>query len=388
LTIHYWQRGSTVASWTKRLTVNYFSEVSILERLQPRVLGFFEGCTNPESAELLPDGETVIIGNASMAVGMPWFRDGKALVYIEGAAFLSRARIAADGCMSIEKRVLASGLTATLGCDVLHHATGRFPAGTLMIATGGGPAATPDGLPAQARPHVLAVDPMAGDVLGRIPLWAGSDIAARFNALEMPNGLAVGHDGTVFVSDMPNTNPDPSPTAPPFVQPAVYALPHDALDALADGEPGAAEALTRVVMPGFVNGLAVSPLDGACVAVSCSRAFDPVNGGIYVLTMDDFASGRQPNPLHRDLDPIDGVGVTRRGTIVVSNPLTGRLRAIMADGVRADLEPDDWPVAYPADINVVYPTALSGEPALLVPDVSVGRPEGTGVVGVLDLSGL
>jgi hypothetical protein len=362
--------------------------VTVLERLQPRVLGFLEGCTNPESAELLPDGETVIFGNACMTMGLPWFRKGEGLVYVDGAAFLSRGRIAPDGTVSVEQRVITSRLTATLGCDVLRHATGAFPAGTVMIAAGGGPAATPDGKPARARPHVLAVDPMSGEVLGRIPLGAGSDIAARFNALEMPNGLAVGHDGTVFVSDMPNTNPDPSPTADPFVEPAVYALRHDALDALADEEPGAANAVARVAMPGFVNGLAVSPIDGSCLAVSCSRAFDPVNGGIYVLTADDFATGRQPDPLFRDLDPIDGVGMTRRGTILASNPLTGRLRAITIDGVHTELTPDDWPVRFPADINVIYPTALGGEPALLVPDVSVGRPEGTGVVGVLDISGL
>ncbi|MET0377349.1 MAG: hypothetical protein ABW049_00050 [Spongiibacteraceae bacterium] len=41
-----------------------------------------------------------------------------------------------------------------------------------------------------------------------------------------------------------------------------------------------------------------------------------------------------------------------------------------------------------ADFNVCYPKALNGEPALLVPDISVGCPAGGGSVVVVDLSGL
>jgi hypothetical protein len=362
--------------------------VAVLERLSPPVLGVFGGATNPESAELLPDGETVLFGNASVTVGVPWFREGKGLAYVRGAAFLSTGRIAPDGSVTLVSRTLVAGLTATLGCDVVRIGTRTFPEGTLLVACGGGPVATPAGEPAPACPEIVGVDPSTGAVLGRIALGPGSPAAGRYNPLAMPNGLAVGFDGTVYVSDMPNTNPDPDPHAPPPVPPAVYALPLDALDALAAGEPRAADAVQRIVMPGFVNGLAVSPLDGACLAASCSRTFDPVNGGVYALRPGDFSRGVQPEPTVRDLEPIDGIGMTRRGTLLASNPLTGRIHAITADGAHAELAADEWPVAMPADINVVYPTALGGEPALLVPDVSVGAPPGSGVVAVLDLTGL
>ena len=60
-------------------------------------LGVIEGCTNPESAEMLADGETFVFGNCALGVGFPWFRDGAGLVYLEGQAFVSRARVGANG---------------------------------------------------------------------------------------------------------------------------------------------------------------------------------------------------------------------------------------------------------------------------------------------------
>jgi hypothetical protein len=139
-------------------------------------------------------------------------------------------------------------------------------------------------------------------------------------------------------------------------------------------------------MPGNVNGITIAP-DDTCHAVSCAP-FDPVKGGIYSLPTSAFDSGQLPAPLVSDLGILDGVGVTRRGTMIASNPVTGELFAFREDGERLMLAVADNPVAMPADINVAYPRALDGEPALLVPDISVGRPPGTSTVAVLDISGL
>src|SRR5262249_21387551 len=81
------------------------------DRFKGRLLGVVEGCTNPESAELLDDGETIIFGNCRLDVGFGWFRDGQGLVYLEGQAFVSRARVSGDGAVTLDERSLISGLT-------------------------------------------------------------------------------------------------------------------------------------------------------------------------------------------------------------------------------------------------------------------------------------
>lgn len=358
------------------------------ERRSVGLIGVIEGCTNPESAELLDDGETIVFGNCALTLGVSNFRGGMGVVYRRGESFISRARLNEGGQLAIENRRLVEGLTATLGCDVLRADTAAFPRGTVFHAAGGGPV-TADGVKlVDAEPHVLIYDPVRGEVLGRLPLHAESRIGERFNGLEQPNGCAVDTEGNLFVTDIPNTNPDPDPAAPPPVLPAVYRIPADAIAPLIDGVRGSADAVQRVVMPGYVNGVTVSPIDGCPYAVSCS-VIDPANGGLYRLDHQDFKTELQPPPIHRDLGVLDGVGITRRGTALVSNPLEGNIVAIPPGGQRVVLDPGaDYPVRFPADFNVVYPRVLEGEPALLVPDIGIGSEPGGATVALLDISGL
>jgi hypothetical protein len=359
------------------------------EQRTVRLMGVLDGCTNPESAELLPDGETIVFGNCRLVVGLPFFRAGKALVYLRGEAFVSRARLSAEGKLEVEERHLIDGLSATLGCDVLRTDTADFPAGTVFHVAGGGPVTDGERAALVApEPEVLIYDPLRGALLGRLPLGPDSVLGRRFNGLEQPNGCAVDSKGTLYVGDIPNTNPDPDPAAPPPVPPAVYRIPAGAIRGLVDGVEGAADEVRRVVMPGYVNGLTISPLDDVCWAVSCS-VVDPVKGGLYRLDAEAFETGVQPDPVHRDLGVLDGVGVTRRGTQIVSNPRTGDITAFPVDGPPVLLVSDEpHPVKAPADFNVVYPTALGGEPALLVPDIGVGYAPGTASIAVFDLTGL
>jgi outer membrane protein assembly factor BamB len=352
------------------------------------MLGAIEGCTNPESAELLPDGESFIFGNCRLAMGFEWFRAREGLVYLKGQAFISRGRISADGTVSLEERHLLTGLSSTLGSDVVRRGTDRIPAGSAMIVTDGKPATVDGSGPADMQPRILCFDPLTGCEIASIPLWEGSAIAQRFNGLEQPNGLAADSDGNIYVTDIPNTNPDPDGTAPPPVPPAVYRIPHASIDGLIDGVSAAADGVLRVPMPGYVNGVTTSPLDGVAYAVSCSPVADPVHGGIYRLDLASFETGVQPPPLHAGLGPLDGVGVTRRGTLLAGNPLTGEIHAFCADGRHLQVVSTGRPIGMPADFNVAYPRALDGEPALLVPDIAVGSEPAAGAVVVLDLSGL
>lgn len=353
------------------------------------VLGRLEGFTNPESAEMPPDGRSIVVSNAAITT-VPSFRNGNGLVYRTGDAYVSRVRLDSDG-LRFEAERLLTGATGLLGTDILRVATATYPAGTVFAAAGGSPT-TVDGssvVPsAQARPQVLAYDPATGERLPAIPLWAGSEVARRYNALEQPNGLAVGVNGDLYVSDIPNTNP--AGMLPPPVPAAIYRIPHEALDALAAGEPGAAESVQRIEMPGWVNGLTVSPVDGAVWAVSCSPQC-PVGGGAYRLLPEHFAAGELPEPRFRDLGGagglLDGIGITRRGTLLASDPVTPRIHVLRPDGAHDLLMFEGAEkLGSPADINVCYPEVLGGEPALLIPDVSARG--GTHSLTVVELTGL
>jgi hypothetical protein len=353
-------------------------------------MGRIQGCTNPESAELCRDGETFVFSNCALTIGIPEYRAGAGLVYLKGEAFISQARIESSGAVNLLNRRLVEGLTGTLGIDLLPRATQRFPTGTAFVAEGGCPIADPVSRalvsdPDMIRPCALAFDPMTGERRGRIPLWTDSAIGRRYNGLDQPNGLAFDAGGNLFVGDIPNSNP--VATEPPPVESAVYRIPHEALDDLSELDSDAA-SVRRIVMPGFVNGITSSPVEASQWVVSCSQ-HDPVRGGIYRLTEDDFRSGELPAPVHQGLGILDGVGVSRRGTVFASNPLTGEIHAFPVGGEHFVVRVDGANVApMPADFNVCYPTALGGEPALLVTNIDVGGAPGGSSVTAVDISSL
>ena len=356
------------------------------------LLGRIDGCTHPESAELLPDGEHFVFGNCAMRIGVPAYRGGAGPVYLDGQAYVSLGRIDLRGYVSLVEERMIDGLTATLGCDVLTVATGRFAAGNVFHARGGCPliaAADSSSLVEDSqrqRSQVLIYDVAARGLAGSIPLWEGTAFARRFNALNQPNGLAINARGDLFVGDIPHGNL--ASVLPPPVPSAVYRIPHDAIDGLAEGDPAAVARVRRVLTPGFVNGLTVSPLDDECWMVSCS-SHDEAGGAVYRLSDAEFESGELPQPVVSGLGVLDGVTISRRGTLFVTNPRTGEIHLFTADGTHQLVRIDgEKPWRAPADINVCYPKALAGEPGLLVPDVAVASGPGESSVLVLDLSGL
>jgi hypothetical protein len=360
------------------------------ETLDLPILGRIEGCTHPESAELLPDGERFVFGNCAMTLGVQAYRAGAGLVYLDEQAFISVGRIGPDRSVSLVERRRISGLTATLGCDVVRRGSARFPVGTVFMAGGGNPVVRPGEQalidPAQTHSQLLAFDPAITKVSGSIALWHGSPLAKRYNPIDQPNGLAVNAAGDLFFGDIPNGNP--ATVLPPPVPSAVYRIPCEAIDGLAAGDSAAATGVQRVLMPGFVNGVTVSPVDDSVWVVSCS-SHDPAGGALYRLGKEDFASGVLPSPAIQGLGVLDGVSITRRGTVFVSNPRTGQTHALLADGSHRVVLGAGKPLARnPADINVCYPAALRGEPALLIPDVSVAAGPTDGTVTVLDIRGL
>ncbi|MGH6633816.1 MAG: hypothetical protein ACREB0_10675, partial [Sphingopyxis sp.] len=290
------------------------------------LIGRIEGCTNPESAELLADGETIVFGNCTILLGIESYRAGRGITYAQGEAFISRARLAGRGDVPLLERRFIDGLTGTHGIDILPVATAKLTKGTAFITEAAGPQTVRGSgriLPKSAYQSNLAVfDPNAGILLGALPLGVGSAIAAKFSDLEQPNGLAFGANGDLYVSDMA-----PAAEVPGWdsVSPsAIYRIPHGAIDDLMAGKEGAADAVQRLLTPGKTNGLTRSWRDGSILSVSCSPN-DPVAGGVYRYSLADFGSGQQPAPLIAGLGIIDGVGETRRGTFIASTPPTSEV---------------------------------------------------------------
>ncbi|MFE9327594.1 hypothetical protein ACIHDR_38465 [Nocardia sp. NPDC052278] len=290
---------------------------------ETRILGRVTGATNPESAELLDDGETLIFGNCAMVMGNPHHRAGRSLVYLAGQAFITRARIDEQGRITVTERRLVDNLTGTLGTEVYRNGTDRWPAGTGLTACGGKPFAVdvdaPLGTDEEARQQIYAFDPMTGEPRGRIALWAGSPFAdAVGHHVEMPNGIAVAPNGDIYLADNPNTNPETA--VPPPVPSCVYRIPRESIDGLLEDSAAAAGAVQAVEWEGWFNGVAASPVDGSAWAVTSSY-HDPLNGAVIRLEAADFAAGRLPEPFVRDLGICDGAAVTRRGTVFATNPI-------------------------------------------------------------------
>lgn len=93
------------------------------------IIGRISSCTNPEGAELLPDGEAIIFGNCQLVRNHTAYWQGCGNVQVRGEALISRVRNVRRDRTNLEERFLITGLTATLGGDVLRKATSRFPTG-------------------------------------------------------------------------------------------------------------------------------------------------------------------------------------------------------------------------------------------------------------------
>ena len=358
---------------------------------QGKLLGRITGCTNPESAELLPDGEHFVFGNCKLIVGVESFRAGHGIVYVKDEAFVSQGKVNPNGDVHLLNRKLIAKLTATLGIDILKRATTTLPHGTAFIVSGGNPQIENQTLldPSKVVPAVIAFDGITGEIRGTIDLHEESPIGQKYNRIDQPNGCATDAAGNLYFGDIPNGNPDPDPSAPPPVPSAIYKIPHQAIDGLLSNSPKDAEHVQRIVIPNFVNGLTASPIDEAIYAVSC-HALDEANGGIFRLESQDFDSGQLPSPIIRDIGLfLDGVGISKRGTLFASTPVTGEIHAFTPKGQHMIIRlGEETIVRMPADFNVCYPNATRGEPCILVTDISVGSPSEDGSVAVVELRGL
>lgn len=270
---------------------------------------------NPEGAIFSADGSHVFISNAAEAGDL-----SEGFGWIEGAGYISKLDVKANGELAMVEKKLIDGLTGPLGMGVLPVATEKFPAGTIFLCTGSAPFVDSDGQvvkdPTRMRSKLLAFNE-AGEVLGEIDTGQGSVFEAiNGSPIILINALGFDADGNVYVTD---TAIGADQFDPPFEgKGGLWMIPHSALDALADGR-APADPPMFLEIPGNPDGVEVSPTDGK-VYVNTVGAFadlaDPANGGIYALTKEEIASNKLPPPVDGDLGALDGLDFTAGGVML------------------------------------------------------------------------
>jgi hypothetical protein len=240
--------------------------------------------------------------------------------WVEGAGYISKLEVKANGELAMVKKKLIDGLTGPLGMGVLPVATEKFPAGTIFLCTGSAPFVDSAGQvvkdPSRMRSKLLAFND-AGEVLGEIDTGQGS-VFEEINAspIILINALGFDADGNLYVTD---TAIGADQFDPPFEgKGGLWMIPHSALDVLADGR-APADLPMFLEIPGNPDGVEVSPTDGK-VYVNTVGAFadlaDPANGGIYALTKEDIANNKLPQPVDGGLGALDGLDFTAGGVML------------------------------------------------------------------------
>jgi sugar lactone lactonase YvrE len=279
------------------------------------ILQVLKAFDNPEGAIFSADGRHVFISNAAEAGDL-----SEAFNWVEGAGYVSKLEVKANGELVMVDKKLIAGLTGPTGMGVLPVATQKFPAGTIFLCTGSAPFIDSAGkvvtAPTRMHSKLLAFNE-AGQVLGEIDTGQGS-VFEKINGspIILINALGFDADGNVYVTD---TAIGADQFEPPFEgKGGVWLIPHNALDALADGR-APADPPTFLAIPGNPDGVEVSPTDGR-IYVNTVGAFadlaDPANGGIYALTKEEIANNKLPFPVDGDLGALDGLDFTAGGVML------------------------------------------------------------------------
>lgn len=270
---------------------------------------------NPEGAIFSADGSHVFVSNSAEAGALS---DG--FGWVEGAGYISKLEVKANGELSMVTKRLITGITAPLGMGVLPVATKKFPAGTIFLCTGSAPLIDSDGQEVKdrgrMRSKLLAFND-AGEVLGEIDTGQGSAFEQiNGSPIILINALGFDADGNVYVTDSAIGGDQ---FDPPFEgKGGLWMIPHSALDTLADGKTPL-DPPVFVEIPGNPDGVEVSPTDGK-IYVNTVGAFagltDPANGGVYALSKEDIANSNLGQLIDGDLGALDGLDFTADGVML------------------------------------------------------------------------
>lgn len=327
---------------------------------------------NPEGAIFSLDGKSVFVSNAA-ELGMP----DKGFHWTEGAAYVSKLEVQANGTLKMVNEKLVSGLTGALGMAVLPVDTTTFPRGTIFLCTAGAPLASSDGVeikdPEASRPAIVAFSP-EGKVLGTIKLGGGSAAAkAAGVAATLPNALGFDRAGNLYLAE---TGSGGGQFDPPIATKGggITMFPVASLGALAAGREAAIGYLA--VPDGGPDGIQVAP-DGSIhfnTVGAGAGLKDPAEGGMYRITREAFTSGKLPAPFAHGLGALDGLDFAggkrldteiKNGNSVTVTPKPGGPVYVLTYD-------QDLKLAGPADIAVRK--MADGSYLLVIPELSATSP--------------
>ena len=104
------------------------------------ILQVLKAFDNPEGAIFSADGSYVFVSSSAEAGDL-----SEGFGWVEGAGYISKLDVKANGELAMVKKKLIDGLTGPLGMGVLPVATEKFPAGTIFLCTGSAPLVDSDG---------------------------------------------------------------------------------------------------------------------------------------------------------------------------------------------------------------------------------------------------
>ncbi|MEM7058503.1 MAG: hypothetical protein AAF557_12990 [Pseudomonadota bacterium] len=339
--------------------------------VEAKVIQVMAAFDNPEGAIFSADGKSVFISN-SAEIG----DRGKDFAWTEGEGYISKLSVGDDGQLAMVEEKLIDGLTGPLGMAVLPVATGKFPAGTIILCVGSAPLVDSNGEvvkdPARLRTKLVAFND-DGEVLGEIDTGTGSIFhKIGGNPVALINALGFDADGNLFFAD---TEFGAGQFDGGFSGGSgAWMIPHGSLDALADGQDPEAPPVFLSI-PGNPDGVEVSPLDGKVYINTVgpvADAPDPAEGGVYALTIDDFKSGNLPTPIDTKLGALDGLDFTNGG-LMLNTQIKGDVEAsiyVNCPGQAAkvlSIAGDNGALAGPADLAVRR--ASDGSQLVIVPEL-------------------
>jgi hypothetical protein len=347
------------------------------------VIQVIKSFDNPEGAIFSADGRHVFISSAA-EIG----DRGEQFGWTEGEGYISKLEVRQDGTLEMVEEKLLEGLTGPLGMAVLPVATEAFRQGTVFALSGAGTLVDPEGQvvkdPARLKPKIAGFDPESGEVLGEIGTGPGS-VFEEINGspLVFPNAAAFDQEGNLYVAD---TAFGADQFEPPFEgKGGVWMIPHGAIDALAQGQ-APDEQPRFIAIPGNPDGVEVSPEDGRIYVNTVgpvAGAPDPANGGIYALSVEDFAEqgeAKLPPPADQGLGALDGLDFTAGGAMLNTQIKEDVEAALYVNcpGQQArtlEIQGNEAKLSGPADLAVRR--AEGGEQLVVVPEL-MNRSPNTG----------
>lgn len=280
---------------------------------RPELQQSVEGLHRPESCTFSLDGTELFI--TSVASGT--YGPDETFLLVRGQGFISKLRVGPEGRAEMVDRHFVKGLDAPLGTTVLPKATLRFPAGTLFVNVGFWLQGTAEGNytqdPEALGTGITAIDPKTGRVLGHIAVGEGSQVAKALGfACYGLNGATFDADGNFYAAESgkaPTTDPPRTGRA------GILRIDHDALDALAAGQP--ADGVAFQPLPFGPNGVTWRTEENALYAVTSGGGDDPRNQAVFRIPADPFPLDPPP-ALATGLGKLDAVVFTPAGTPIVS----------------------------------------------------------------------